>query len=856
MNTTILRLVCFALLLYGGTVSSIFAGSITITSPSNGEVFYAPLGSSSALVWINQTWECSGQPYIGCHVRVYVDGNQISAGGYNSYYSIGTHDVRAELWETNSAGQQFKTTQHEISFVVKGTYSIVVRNSFNAGQVKVDGQVYSSGTAFTWRQDEVHTLEAISGQTTNQDGFAYTWNYEDWQKNQELPVSTNPRQISVDGDATYRSRFTGQITISGTHTIQSGQTGIVQPRTTVRFESGAKLMVYGRLIANGTSGDRITFTRSGSSGTWSGIELSGSGANNSSLQYCDINYARSPIVATSTTNLTISNCTIGNSSFYDDNFHDAAAIRLYGSSANITSTRITGNGLWGSYSASWNGIRFAQGSSGTVSGCTIENLGYGNGIVIQGGSNPLISNNTIRNNYYHGIIATTNDPGLPQILGNNVQSNGVLSGVKYYNGINFYRSSGLVRNNMVTGSNYGIYADTYASPYSDTYPVSEPGGNIIYSNHDGIVANNSYLWFGSYDPSSGYFYGACNHIYANDRYDVLANNAGVYVRGNWWGQAPPDQSRFYAHNGGWIDYQNWRPYADFNCWPDAGCPECPPGPLSIGSELSIARISEGMSSTGAEGFSEVLNRAGWSRFKKQFADAKNLYKNVLARSKKQEERQRALVGLLELFRDSNDESLLADVEQYGSAPGKTGIVANEILIGLYAATGRYAEAKLLARSHKTKHAGTEHEKFALIELVSLAAHTETERATAQAAFRELLQKYPDTDKGLLVAINPGVPMDGSARTASLELDGSELLANYPNPFNPSTTISFRVQVAGFTSLKVYDVLGREIVTLVNQQKEPGIHSVTWDAGHLPSGMYFYRLETAGKSVVRKMALVR
>ncbi|HXG00186.1 MAG TPA: T9SS type A sorting domain-containing protein, partial [Bacteroidota bacterium] len=69
----------------------------------------------------------------------------------------------------------------------------------------------------------------------------------------------------------------------------------------------------------------------------------------------------------------------------------------------------------------------------------------------------------------------------------------------------------------------------------------------------------------------------------------------------------------------------------------------------------------------------------------------------------------------------------------------------------------------------------------------------------------------------------------------------ELEQNYPNPFNPSTTIGFTIQVSGFTSLKVYDVLGREVATLVDEVKQPGSYEVTWNANGVASGVYFYRL---------------
>ncbi|MER3524396.1 MAG: hypothetical protein C4326_10085 [Ignavibacteria bacterium] len=113
----------------------------------------------------------------------------------------------------------------------------------------------------------------------------------------------------------------------------------------------------------GTPTGRITFTST--SGSWQGITLTG--ANNSSLQYCDLNYPISPIVATNTSNLTINNVSIGNSSF--QNYPHDAAMAFYNSSPTISSVVINGQ------SNSWNGVRFAQGSTGSITNSTIQNSG-------------------------------------------------------------------------------------------------------------------------------------------------------------------------------------------------------------------------------------------------------------------------------------------------------------------------------------------------------------------------------------------------------------------------------------------------------------------------------------------------
>ncbi len=86
--------------------------------------------------------------------------------------------------------------------------------------------------------------------------------------------------------------------------------------------------------------------------------------------------------------------------------------------------------------------------------------------------------------------------------------------------------------------------------------------------------------------------------------------------------------------------------------------------------------------------------------------------------------------------------------------------------------------------------------------------------------------------------------------------GFALQQNYPNPFNPATTISYRLSAFGRVSLKVYDVLGREVTTLVDAVEKPGTHEVRFDASRFASGMYFYRLTAGGHSEVRKLLLLK
>ena len=78
----------------------------------------------------------------------------------------------------------------------------------------------------------------------------------------------------------------------------------------------------------------------------------------------------------------------------------------------------------------------------------------------------------------------------------------------------------------------------------------------------------------------------------------------------------------------------------------------------------------------------------------------------------------------------------------------------------------------------------------------------------------------------------------------------------PNPFNPSTSIQFSIVDARIVTLKVYDILGRDVATLVNERMSPGVYTVTWNASRLSSGIYFVRLQAGNFTAVRKIVLMK
>jgi photosystem II stability/assembly factor-like uncharacterized protein len=115
--------------------------------------------------------------------------------------------------------------------------------------------------------------------------------------------------------------------------------------------------------------------------------------------------------------------------------------------------------------------------------------------------------------------------------------------------------------------------------------------------------------------------------------------------------------------------------------------------------------------------------------------------------------------------------------------------------------------------------------------------------------------YAATDSGVFrQGLNANVTYEH--RIAETMPQKFSLEQNYPNPFNPTTAIGYQLSAGGMTTLIVYDALGREVVTLVNEMKEAGWYSATFNASQFASGIYFARLQSGDKLQLKKMLLLR
>ncbi|MBI5404418.1 MAG: T9SS type A sorting domain-containing protein [Ignavibacteriae bacterium] len=105
---------------------------------------------------------------------------------------------------------------------------------------------------------------------------------------------------------------------------------------------------------------------------------------------------------------------------------------------------------------------------------------------------------------------------------------------------------------------------------------------------------------------------------------------------------------------------------------------------------------------------------------------------------------------------------------------------------------------------------------------------------------------------LTITVNPAT---GISKTGEI-ISSYSLAQNFPNPFNPVTKINYSIPKSSNVSLKIFDILGREAVVLVNEMQESGLYSVNFDASSLTSGVYYYKLEAGEFTSIRKMTLIK
>ncbi|MFA6979825.1 MAG: TIGR03790 family protein [Ignavibacteriaceae bacterium] len=515
---------------------------------------------------------------------------------------------------------------------------------------------------------------------------------------------------------------------------------------------------------------------------------------------------------------------------------------------------------------SWGGIVFNSGSSGSVEYCNISHAT--NGITCSS-TLPMIRYNTIANNATGIYVSNVGTPS-NEISYNTIQSN-------TYQGISLYYASPKIYSNAInSNAYYGISCRYYSSPYLygntitghpssalscyyyssarlvpwNAYGYYWGAGRNKIKNNTGHGINASY-WSNLYLGSSPY--GGHNSICNNTGYELRAYyGCTITAEINWWGANPPNTNEFDIYQST-IDYAP----ADTTDWnPD---------------NQSIVRGPNGISnSSTTNSVKSDLDKAYGLQSEGKFDEAIAVYDSYINANPTDSKSAYALVRIDECYKLSGREGaaiyLDNTIKTKANKNNEFDAVSLELKNHYLIQDKKFEEAvnnlNKLAVTYKTNKDVEKHSLFNA-GYVYLKYLNDYKNATDK--FDELAAKYPDDElvfesKYLLGNLDA----NNRQKLASPNISKSNLPVpteyaldqNYPNPFNPATTISYQLPKSGSVTLKIFDILGNEVKTLVNEQKEMGRYTVQFDAGSLASGMYVYQLRVNDYTSTKKMLLLK
>jgi tetratricopeptide (TPR) repeat protein len=565
--------------------------------------------------------------------------------------------------------------------------------------------------------------------------------------------------------------WSGNITVMNTVTVPSGTTLTVAPNTAVFFANGASLIVNGVLNATGTSSNKITFDRSGTTGNWGSIIFDGNASSNSILNNVEVKYA-SQVECKNNANVTIMNSLID---------HCTHGIYIYNSAPLIRDNQILdpyGNGIYGE----------ANGKAPLIQGNKIKkltnNLYNYQGIYLGNYTNPFITENDIQG-FYYGI---------------------------YYGG---------------GGTSWFSDAD-YNTPLIN---------NRLAYNRVGLCT----AW-GSYTIAGWHNEGSHNSIYGNTYYDAKAYQYGqIEARFNWWGTDGPQIS---TYQGGLINAAN---VLDYDPWEGIPLPSGDP-PMVVSDDIFTGILLEkaGRTDETIKHYKQMISRNYAPGFAlARLATIKNKYS----------------VNSIQNYL----ESLLTVNTDYK-------LIVLDLLAGIYLGDNNYNQAMQIynkiideyPNSYGSVNAKFE-KFFATLNYaknITIASNILSEIQSLKLTEEEQLMRLEIADYllnsfGSYGSQYLGKSSDSNQKNLQESLPKEySLLENYPNPFNPTTKISYQLPTTAQVTLKVYDLLGREVATLVNEEKQPGYYEIAFDASNLSGGVYFYRIITKDFVKTMKMLLVK
>jgi hypothetical protein len=644
--------------------------------------------------------------------------------------------------------------------------------------------------------------------------------------------------------------------------VNSGAKLTIQPGAVLNFShiSGG-ITVNGTFSANGTSSSPIMINNSNCGGlNFSGV--------NSSLSYVTIN---------NITNITVNiGATLTIQSGTTLKFLPGTELMDYGvlNAVGTASQPITFTSTGGTTSGS-GGTIFLMGSGASGSTINYANLQYGGGIQVYDGANLVLENSTIsncvsgiyiyyadaqiiKNQIINAIYAIDMEaPGYTStIMDNTIKNNtGSWSGIC---GVMIDNSSTAnVAHNEIGESTSGIVsgdgAVIYCSPSDNPFQ-----NNLSVNNKLGMWADCGGTILAGYQGEGMY-----NSVHDNIQYDLISKNGSYLMAGNiYLGSSP----KIYCDGTSTLYYT---PTLSIDPW-NGQSPSIEPKNGSKHNEIvqSVTIPNPIIADSTIIADSSFNDPASGINLenKGDINGAITQYKSMIAHDKFPD---MAFTELFKLNKKYSRNDVLPYLGTFNSN-SKYYPVATTLLADNNLQTGNFDEAMSaydnLIKNYPDNYHGINarfEELFAYINIKhdkttakQILSQINALKLTDEAWVPQIqIAEYLLSDSS--AALGKSKASDSTLNNESIGAAKKYALSdNYPNPFNPTTVISYQLANDGLVTLKVYDILGKEVKTLVNGYKTAGNYSVSFDASKLSSGVYFYQLRAGNFISTKKMLLLK
>ena len=487
-----------------------------------------------------------------------------------------------------------------------------------------------------------------------------------------------------------------------------------------------------------------------------------------------------------------------------------------------------------------NSVQLNPGSIDTISYCLIQNGYYG---ITADSVQAYITDNEITD-CVDGIYVTDSYYMVDMAEGMRIDNNNINRNAE--NGISLSNSFPLIQGNIITRNSTGVYCEDNSGPLlCNLYDV---GLNNIYENDNGLYSYDSSPLLGSEYPE---FYGYNAVVgYKGAENEVFAMG-GSYIMGEncFWGDYPPNPNHFFVDNTSSFDYD---PALDFN--PFGGN-----GKVKLEEDIAIEPKNN---IQGIEGNPGLTTKEKYSTAMKKFISGDKISAKALLRETISEEPDSAvsLASIRLLMRMAENETEKDSLIQYLYSI----VNSNENKeISVYAklrmaeiSRGDYISALNFLLS---SYPGTNYKLYIKYKKFGYYLNEKGDKESAGSILSEMTAEYPEhrltreakKRLGTIISLNKGNSEETKGEELSYKLEN-----NYPNPFNPETVIRYQIPLDGRVILKVYDILGREAATLVNEEQTKGSHKVIFNASRLSSGVYIYRITAGDFMMSKKMMLIK